>query len=87
MEKRLDRLEDKIDNINDTMVSIEVTMTKNTESLIHHMRRTDANEELIRLLREDLKPVETHVKHLQGAMKLIGFTGAILGILKLLNLL
>jgi len=72
---RLDRLEDKIDNIRAHIEVINVTMTRNTASLEEHMRRTDA-------LEKKLKPVETHVERINGIVKFLLFCSGVAALIK-----
>lgn len=44
---RIGRLEGKIDEVQKSVHNIDVTMAKNTESLIAHMKRTSLLEKLI----------------------------------------
>lgn len=48
-EKRLERIEAKIDDISDHMGSIDVTLAMQHESLKNHIRRTEALEKQLSL--------------------------------------
>jgi uncharacterized cupin superfamily protein len=58
-------------------------LERNTVSLEYHVLRTNQNEELIKALKSDLKPVEDHVKYVVGVGKFIGFVALIAGLIKL----
>lgn len=76
----LERLEGKLDKQQEHIHEIDKTLVRNTASLEEHMKRTEMNEEAIELLREELKPVRTHVNHIEGGIKLIGLVSLILGV-------
>jgi predicted nucleic acid-binding Zn-ribbon protein len=74
----LDRLESKIDKIDERLDRIEIQITKNTSSLEEHMRRTEALEELV-------KPIHEDRLALYKGMKLLAWSVALLaGVLALL---
>lgn len=54
MEKRLDRLEEKLDKLVDQLHELNITMAKNTESLIIHEKRTDLSEQRIASVEENM---------------------------------
>lgn len=80
--KILDKLDCKIDKLDDKLDVQNETTLRNTLSLEEHIRRTVQNEEMIELLRNDLKPVEDHVKYVHGALKLLGLIALLAGLLK-----
>lgn len=75
-DKRLNRLEDKLDHISEKIGSIDTTLAAQHVSLKEHMRRTS-------LLEEDMKPIKKHVHHVHGALKLIGLIATIAGIIEI----
>jgi vacuolar-type H+-ATPase subunit H len=52
MEKRLDKLEERLDTIIDKLHEQNVTLARNTESLIIHEKRTDLAEQKLELLQK-----------------------------------
>lgn len=78
------RIFEKLENIDKRLSDIDKTLERNTVSLEYHVMRTNQNEELIKALRADLKPVEDHVKYMVGAGKLLGIVALVAGLLKLL---
>jgi hypothetical protein len=66
-------LHHKIDKLQEDITEIKVTMARNTESLEHHMRRTDALESIVDILRSNYNNV-------QGVFKLLGILGIIAGV-------
>lgn len=77
----------KVDKLDARIDSIDVTLAKQHKSLELHMLRTDLNEEQLKLMRQEAKPVQRHVAMIEGGLKAFGAISAILGILKLLGLI
>lgn len=61
-EKRLDRLEDKIDKIIDKLEDHSKLHTKNSADLEHHIKRTDLLEESLKLLKQTDTIIRAGVK-------------------------
>lgn len=72
-DKRLARIEAKVDDLNDHLSQINVTLGAQHISLKEHMRRTA-------LIEEEMKPVKRHVNMVQGAVALITLIAAIAAI-------
>jgi hypothetical protein len=76
------KIDQKLEKIEDSIQEIKITLVRNTDSLEYHIRRTD-------LLEKNLEPVQTHVKHVEGVIKFIGIIALIAGIgasiMKILN--
>lgn len=63
MEKdRLTRIEEKLDKISEKIEDINITMASNTQSLIIHEKRTDIAENRIALTELQLKEMSTKNK-------------------------
>lgn len=77
-EKRLTRIEDKIDKVLDHQASTDVTLGKQHVQLTEHIRRTE-------LLEADVKPIKRHVAMIDGAIKLIALLGVIYELYKALK--
>lgn len=75
-DKRLERIEKKVDDISEHLSSIDVTLGAQHISLKEHVRRTN-------LLEQKLHPVEVHVNRVEGALKLITLAAAIAAIVEL----
>ena len=71
--QRLDRIESKVDKVDERINFIDRTLAVNTESLIQHMRRTS-------LIEADIKPIKIHVHRVEGALKLFGLISLLVGI-------
>jgi chromosome segregation ATPase len=85
----MDKLNEKLDSIEREVVEIKLILVKQEENIRHHIRRTDLAEENLKELREQIRPIEKHVQHVEGALKLLGgisvfvaFVVAILEIIK-----
>lgn len=75
-DKRLNRIEEKLDTITDRLASIDVTLAKQSVILDEHVKRSN-------LLEAKLTPVERHVSMVSGAIKLIVLGSAIAGIIEI----
>lgn len=76
-ENKFDKLDIKIDKIQDRLTSIDVTLAAQHESLKLHIKRTN-------LLEQKLRPVEDHVTVVHGVLKLLGLATVLLGIIQAL---
>lgn len=78
----LDRIEKKVDKLDERLDSAEKVAIKQEINLAEHMKRSD-------LLEKKLEPVENHVKYMNGALKGLAIVslivGVVAGILKLLG--
>ncbi len=72
-DRRLERIEKKIDDQNEHLASIDRTLVEQHASLKHHIRRTD-------LLEKQIEPINKHVARVEGALKLIGLLATITAI-------
>jgi acetate kinase len=61
VENRFDTLDGKVDKIQEDISDIKVIMAVNTKSLEQHMLRTEQNEEMIKLMQQEFKPVQEHI--------------------------
>lgn len=66
-------MDKKLDQIQEDVTEIKVTMARNTASLELHMRRSD-------LLEQKIEPLEKHVNMVNGALKLLSLLGIITAI-------
>jgi hypothetical protein len=88
MKDQLDKIEAKVDKIEDSISSIDVTLAKQAKDLEHHIYRTDLAESNIELLRSEMMPVKKHVALMDASLKIIGAVASIVtfiaGVYKLL---
>jgi tetrahydromethanopterin S-methyltransferase subunit G len=73
VEKRLDKIEEKLDKVLEEVSSINVTMARNTADLEYHIKRTD-------LLEDQFKPIHTAYNRAEGIFKAIGVIGTVVGL-------
>lgn len=74
-DKKLNRIEEKLDDTNDHLASIDVTLAAQHVSLKEHIRRTT-------ILEQEIRPIKKHVDMMNGALKLIGVLALIAGIIE-----
>ncbi len=81
-DKRLERIETKIDDVSDHLGTIDVILSRQHESLKYHIKRSD-------MLEEKLIPIEKHVNLINSVSKIITFLatlGSVIGVaLKLMK--
>lgn len=69
------RILDKLDAMDARIDNIDITLAKQSVVLEDHTRRSLANEKAVDILKEELKPVVSHVNLVNTAWKI--FVGAI----------
>lgn len=74
IKSKLDTVAEDITDIKISLAKIDVTLEKNTESLIVHEKRTSQLESRV-------VPIEKHVAMLNGALKLLGVLSLIVGLI------
>jgi archaellum component FlaC len=88
MKDQLDKIEAKVEKIEDSISNIDITLAKQAKDLEHHIYRTSLAEENIELLRTELQPVKKHVALVDAGLKLVGAlasaTAFVLGVIKIL---
>lgn len=72
-DRRLERIEKKIDDSNEHLASIDLTLAAQHESLKQHMLRTTQIE-------KELRPIRRHVYMVQGGLALLTILATIAGI-------
>lgn len=79
-DKRLERIEIKLDDISEHLGSIDSTLSAQHVSLRDHIRRTA-------ILEQELRPVKKHVDMVAGGIKLLGILAALAAIIEGISLL
>lgn len=79
-DRRLERIEKKLDDSNEHLASIDVTLGAQHQSLVYHIKRSD-------MLEAKIVPIEKHVAMMNGALKLLGVIATMVGILHMLGIL
>jgi len=70
-------LDAKVDKHTEILASIDKTLALQAQSLEAHMRRTEAAEENLELLRKEFKPVQEHVEFTNKLAKLVALGAAV----------
>jgi hypothetical protein len=84
---KLDKIENKIDKLDTRVDAVDVTLGKQHVSLEDHKRRSEANEKAVEILKNEIKPVVSHV-YLMGVLGKIALVILGSGVLtKLISLL
>lgn len=78
LEIQLNKLEAKIDDGNDHLASIDLTLAQQHESIKHHIRRTNALETIV-------LTVNRKVTLAEGALKLFGALSVLGGLVALVK--
>lgn len=68
---RFDKIEEKIDKIDEKLLDMSQWVQRNAISLEEHMRRTD-------LLEKKLEPVEDHVAQVRAGTKILAWVVGVL---------
>lgn len=69
----IERILDKVEQLDDHLYSIDTTLGKQSVILEEHVKRTN-------LLEEALKPIQTHVGNVKGAIWFLGGLGIVTGL-------
>lgn len=77
----MDKLEGKIDQIRESIHSIDKTLIRQEEQLAHHIKRTELAEKSIEMLQKQVEPISKHVARTEGALKMLGVVSLVLGII------
>jgi hypothetical protein len=72
--KHIERLEGKVDKLDERLDSIDKTLAAQHVSLDIHIKRSDALEALV-------QPIQKHVSMVEGALKLVGVVATIAGLI------
>jgi len=88
----LSRIEEKIDKLDSRLDKVDVTLGKQEVQLAEHMRRSLANEEAVEILKDEVKPIVSHV-YLMGILGKVflvilgsGAIGKLISVLLSMNL-
>lgn len=88
MKDQLDKIETKVDMIEERISSIDVTLAKQAKDLEHHIYRTELAEQNLDLIRQEMVPVKKHVALMDAGLKVIGAiasaTAFVVGVAKML---
>jgi hypothetical protein len=72
----LDRIHLKLDVLNARLDSIDKTLVRNAADIEYHIVRSDRNEQLIEMVRLEMKPLKERFVMVNGGLRLFaGITG------------
>lgn len=78
-----------LEKIDSRLDSIDRTLIKQESNLEQHMARTEANEKMLAILKDEIKPILTHIEAIKISIKTIlglgAISAAILGIVELVK--
>lgn len=74
-----ERFEKKLDRIVEDIGKINITLVAQHHQLKEHMRRSEANEKAIEIIKDELIPVQKHVNGLNYVLKAVGVVTVIIG--------
>lgn len=83
--KLIDILLNKTDSLDARLDSIDKTLILQHEQLKQHIKRTEINEENIKLMRAEMRPVQKHVVIVEAFMKILGASSVLAAIIKALS--
>lgn len=72
--------QEQLDKLFNELTEIKIQLAINNENLREHMRRTELLENLYDKLVEANKPIQKHIGHVEGALKLIIGSAVVIGI-------
>lgn len=75
-----ERLEQKLDKVVEDISKINITLVAQHHNLKEHMRRSQANEQAIEIIKDELIPVQKHVNGLNYVLKAVGVVTVIIGL-------
>ena len=79
MKEILNRIEAKVDKLDENMTTMDKTLVKQEANLAEHMRRTELLEIQHAQIESELEPVKNHVNQIKGVLKLLSFILPIIG--------
>jgi hypothetical protein len=88
-EEKIDKIVEAVHNIREDLVEQKITLAKQAVVLEDHTRRSFAAEENLALLRQQIRPIESHVLFVRGVVKtivvLISLVSAAAAVIKLFH--
>lgn len=88
MEKRFDKIEEKLDQITTTLADIKVTQAEQAKDLKYHIKRTDLSEERITVVEEKMLSLLSVKDNFSGIWKMGGVIGGVIaGVVGLITII
>lgn len=81
MRNNMDEINRKLDKLDSRLDKIDTTLVQQSESLKHHIYRTDLLESKTDKIVSELEPIERCVHAVDGGMKLMGLLSLVAAIL------
>lgn len=81
-EEKLDKIVEKLEQIDSRIDSVDVTLVRQAGQLEHHIYRTDLAEKHLKTLEKQIKPIQKHVDQVSGILKFFGALAVLGGIVK-----
>lgn len=82
MKDYFDNLNNRLDEVQSVLADIRVDLARNTRSLEEHMRRTEALESAVDVIRAEARPVQTHVAVVGALGKVLAAGGTVVAIVE-----
>lgn len=86
----VEQIAQDVKEIKEDVSALKVTAAVQQKDLENHIYRTELAEKAIQLLKDAVAPIQKHVTHVEGALKLLGAlatgVGVIAGVVKILQL-
>lgn len=87
--KKLDALDNDVKKINDNVHEVRIVQASQAKDLETHIKRTEQNEESLKLLRLELTPARKIADFLKTSLQLVGIIsligGAVLTVIKVIS--
>jgi hypothetical protein len=74
------RIYEKLDVLDMRLDSMDKTLIKQEINLKEHIRRTEAVENQLEIMKKEMTPVQKHVAMVEGAFKFLGIISMTLGV-------
>ena len=72
-DEKLGQIDAKIDKITDKLNVIDITLVAQHVTLQEHIKRSEAAEKAIDIIKQELKPIQTHVAIVQVVGTVLGW--------------
>ncbi len=83
----MDEIKATLREIQTDLTEVKVSQARMEQDVAYHIKRSDQADEAIKLLRDQVDPIKTHVNRVEGVFKFLGAGSAIAAVIKLLGLI
>lgn len=70
-DEKLDRISNDITDIKLSLAKVEMTLERNTNDVEKHIRRSDAQEEQVKALKDEVLPLLPEIKQMMKVWKIL----------------